>query len=367
LKIDLDLIDRAQFMIHQHVLDGEQLWLIQPQHIGCKWTQDNKILRSSLWNNDGELVSAGFPKFVNWGENLEHFPVPKSLNKTTIVEKVDGSLLIVSKYKGKHIIRTRGTSNVEDLENAHEIEVFKQALLYKIDLIYNSIKDWGKKSWLFEWVSPTRKIILNYGEQPDWILVGVVEHLDYTLWSQERLDEVAKALEFKRPSTYQFSSVEALMTDVETWKGKEGVCVYSKDGQAIHKCKSLWYLSLHRMKEALSSFDKVVDVWFAQGEPEYRTFEANITSQFDWELWNQCRGDASRICDGSKEVAKIIQGMNTFVTSRLAHLPTRKEQALEVIKAYGNTNRASFVFKLLDGKGLDSEDRKKLLYQVLKN
>jgi hypothetical protein len=74
----------------------------------------------------------------------------------------------------------------------------------------------------------------------------------------------------------------------------------------------------------------------------------------------------SRICDGAVGVNAIISGMKLFVNETLKQLPTRKDQAIKVIQSYGNTNRASFVFKLLDGKNLETEDRKKLLYQVLK-
>jgi len=180
------------------------------------------------------------------------------------------------------------------------------------------------------------------------------------------LNDIADWVGFKRPTVYSFPSVEDLMKDVEAWKGKEGVVVYSGNGQVLHKVKGAWYLALHRMKEALASIDKVIDVWYEQGEPTYDEFEKFIVDRFDWELWTQCRGDVSRICDGAKNVQEIITGMLSFVNDTLKPLPTRKDQAIKVIQSYGNTNRASFVFKLLDGKTLDKEDRKKLLYQVLK-
>lgn len=364
MKIDLNAIDREQFMVHQHLLHGEVLWLVQPQHIGAKFNQANKIFRSSLWNNDGDLVSAGFPKFTNWGENPENFPVPTSLKNTVIVEKLDGSLLIVSKYKGQFILRTRGTSDASRLDNGAELEVFRNTILPKLEQ-YCSLVTWNH-SFLFEWTSPLQKIILNYGDVPKFTLVGYINHSDYSLAYQAGLDTIAKELELERAVTYDFPSVEQLLADVDAWKGKEGVCVYSRDGQYIHKCKSLWYLSLHRMKESLSSIDKVIDVWFSQGCPAYQQFEQNITNQFDYELWQQCRGEASNICDAYKDVQKIISGMKVFVDETLKPLPNRRAQAERVLAAYGNTNRASFVFALLDGKTLDSEQEKKLLYQVLK-
>lgn len=364
MKINLQDIDQSQFMVHPHVIGGQTVYLVQPQHIGAKFTQANKHFRSSVWDYEGNLVSAGFPKFTNWGENPDNFPVPTSLKNTTVVEKLDGSLLIVSKWNGNLILRTRGTTDATALDNGYELEEFKQKYLPKLENALDG--DTWDLSFLFEWVSPVNRIVLNYGDQPEWFLVGIVGHKKYEVYPQSSLNLIAEQHGLKRPTTYTFPSVEELMTQVEQWKGKEGVVIYSNKDQSLHKIKGIWYLMLHRMKEALASFDKVVDCWYEQGEPPYQKFEEFIVNQFDWELWTQIRGDASNICDGSKGVDQIVAGMQRFVDETLKPLPNRKEQALKVLSSYGNTNRASFVFKLLDGKTLERDDRKKLLYQVLK-
>jgi len=368
MKIDIEKVDLTQFMVHEHFLNGEIVNLIQPQHIGTKWRQDNKHMRSVVVNYAGEVISAGFPKFTNWGENPEHFPVPNSLNHCTVVEKLDGSLLIVSKHNGKYILRTRGTVDASTMANGHELEVFKDTILKTLDVCLPvDINGSWHYSILFEWVSPINKIVLNYGDEPDWYLVGVVNHDHYSVWSQSRLNEMANEFNLKRPPTYTFSGVQDLLKDVDQWRGKEGVVVYSKNDQMLHKVKGAWYLALHHMKSELSNIEKVIDVWLEQGMPDYQTFYNYIFTTFDYELAEQCRGMISRICDAKKEVDLIANGMNEFVNNRLKTLPSRKLQAEQVISAYGNTNRASFLFKLLDGKSLGKEEYKKLLFQVLKN
>ncbi len=363
MKIDLKAIDLEQFMVHEHIVNGQVLYLVQPQHIGAKFTQANKHLRSSVWDADGNLVSAAFPKFVNWGENPENFPVPTSLEGCTCVEKIDGSLLVVSRYAGFDILRTRGTVDATKLDNGHELEIFKQKYHRKLNF-YG--EDTSGYSYLFEWVSPLQRIILNYGDEPEWYLVGIVMHDNYSLATQDVLDEKAKEIGCPRPSSYTFPDITELMTGVEKWKGKEGVVVYSNYGQMLHKVKGFWYLSLHRMKEAMCSVEKVIEVWFENGRPSYLEFEDLITTNFDWELWQQVRGDASRICDGWKGVKHIVEGIDTFVNDTLRPLPTRRAQAEKVLASYGQTNRAAFVFKRLDNKPLGDEDLKKLLYQVMK-
>lgn len=371
MKVDLQSIDRTQFYVNEHVLNGEMVYLVIPQQIGCKWTQENKVFRSSVWNDAGELISAGFPKFVNWGEAPAVFPVPSSLTGATIMEKLDGSLLIVSKYKGKFILRTRGTVDATKLDNGYELEVFKQNFLPKLDELFRNEDTWNE-SVLFEWVSPVQKIILNYGDQPDWYLVGSVSHSRYELAQQIALDDAAARYGWKRPATYTFTDVNDLLANVELWKGKEGVVIYSSNGQMLHKVKSAWYLALHHMKSELASFDKVIDVWINMGQPDYQTFYQSIVTQFDFELAEQIRGDISRICDGHKIVKEIIAGMNRFIQESLLPLgdckdkKMRGEMARKVLASYGNTNRAGFVFTLLDGRTLSADDIKKLLYQVLK-
>jgi hypothetical protein len=364
MKIDLNAIDQTQFMVHQHIMDGQVVHLVQPQHIGCSWCQDNKHLRSSVWDYEGNLISAGFPKFTNWGEKPDHFPVPNSLKNCTVVEKLDGSLLIVSKWKGNYIIRTRGTVDATKLDNGHELELFKQNILPLFGDTWLKEETW-KNSFLFEWVSPNQRIILNYGDSPDWYFVGVVNHDHYSLWPQADLDVFASACGFKRPVVYTFPTVADLVSAVEMWKGKEGVCIYSNRDQTIHKVKALEYLVKHRFKSE-ASLENTLNLYFEMGQPAYSEFEQQLVAMFDYECFEMVRGFASSICDAAKEVRKIVEGMDKFVEETLKPLPNRRLQAEKVLAAYSTTSRASFVFVRLDGKPLNDEQLKKLFWQVLK-
>jgi hypothetical protein len=320
-------------------------------------------MRSVVVNYAGEVISAGFPKFTNWGENPEHFPVPNSLNHCTVVEKLDGSLLIVNKYNGQYILRTRGTVDASTMANGHELEIFKNTILSKLSHIYTS--DTWNYSWLFEWVSPINKIVLNYGDEPDWYLVGVINHDDYSLANQFSLDRYATNLELKRPATYTFSGVEDLLRDVDQWRGKEGVVVYSKNDQMLHKVKAMDYLIKHRFKSE-ATLENTLDLYFNYDKPSYQEFASKLTETFDYECFEMVRGYASQVCDASKEVNKIVDGFKSFIDNQLKSLSTRKEQAQKVISSYSESNRASMIFSLLDGKSLTADQQKKLFWQVLK-
>lgn len=372
MKIDLQSIDRSHFRVDEHIIiaSGESVFMVFPDQDAPTpaWDSQNKIFRSSIWNNNGELVSASFPKFMNWGENSLNFPVPKSLDNCTIVDKLDGSLLIISKYNNQLIRRTRRTLDAATLKKGHEIEIFNQTVLPKLNLFNDAT--WPV-SWLFEWTSPEQQIVINYGDTPRFRLVGMINHSDYTMLAQESLDTVARNLGLERPATHKFKSLESLLTEVNKWEGAEGVCVYK--GQSIHKVKSAWYLVRHRMATELSSRDKVIKLWLQSGKPKYNDFFNQVTEEFDFELATKARGDISIICDAYKEVLEIIKGFQKFITERLNPLGSalekgpRKEMAKIVLSSYGKTNRANFVFKLAEGQSLSDDDIEKLLYQCIKN
>jgi len=364
MKIDIDTVDRESFMVHEHSLNGEVVYLVQPKHIGAKWKKDNLHFRSSVWNYNGELISASFPKFFNWSEQPDLSPVPTSLKNTTVVEKLDGSTLIVSKYNGQYILRTRGTVDASTMANGHELELFKDTILKTLESKIVTWSTW-KFSILFEWVSPINKIVLNYGDEPDWYLVGMICHDDYELHSQHDLDDFAKRHNLKRPATYTFTDVNDLLQNVDQWKGKEGVCVYSKNDQSIHKVKSFEYLKCHAFK-GNATFENTIEMFFEFDMPSYQDFEIKLIEKFDFECYQMVRGYMSTICDGFKEVLNIVDGMNRF-TNKIRSLSTRKEQAIAVFTSYGKeSNRSSYIFTILDGKQLSKEQLKKLLYQVTK-
>ena len=121
MRVNFDNYDLTDFLIKEGVsFGGLYAKLIQPNHIGTKFTQKNKIFRSSIWSDAGELLSASYPKFVNFGENPAEFPVPLSIDGWTFVEKIDGSACIVDYVNDNFSARTRGTFTYEGMENVDD-------------------------------------------------------------------------------------------------------------------------------------------------------------------------------------------------------------------------------------------------------
>ncbi len=187
MKIDLSTIDPESFMVHQHFVGEHPVLLVQPIHLGSKWTKDNLIFRSSVWDMEGNLVSASWKKFANFGEKPDVFDVPVSLDGTSAMEKIDGSTLIVSKYKGHLITRTRGTVDTSKLDNGYEVDFLKD----KYPKVFSdTLLD--THSLVFEWTSPTNRVVIDYGSEPLLYLTGIICHANYSyVPSQQVLDDLA--------------------------------------------------------------------------------------------------------------------------------------------------------------------------------
>jgi hypothetical protein len=353
--IPLDQIT-SDFQVKRSNEYGETLVLVIPNHIGCTWTQDNLIFRSSMWTEDGYLVSPSFKKFFNWNEKDNLVPPPDSLLDCTVVEKIDGSTLIVSPFKGQTIIRTRGTFNVNIFDNAPEIEFLKKR--YPTAFEFNA----DTQTRLFEWYSPSNKIVLNMGPDPRLFLTGCIFHDSYRMLDQRALDNMAIQLGVERPGSYTFDSIEDLLEKVKVLKDKEGVCVYYNHGQFIKKVKATTYLTIHAFKSELS-INNLLDVYIDAGRPDYNDFFRYIEQTFDYECAVVATGSISILADAKKEVDKIVEHMHKFASS-VRELP-RKEAALKIISAYGKTSRSGFVFSILDGHGVDNDAYKKLFHQVI--
>jgi hypothetical protein len=334
---------------------GETLVLVTPQHMGCNWTPENLIFRSSVWTEDGYLVSPSFQKFFNWTEKDNIVSAPSTLIGATAVEKIDGSTLIVSQFKEHTIIRTRGSFDISHFDNAGDIEYLKEKYP-------EAFKPRPDTTLVYEWYSPSNKIVLDMGSDPRLFLVGAIHHDDYTMVHQYALDWLANKLRVERPTTYTFSSVEDLLAQVKNFEGKEGVCLYYDDDQHIKKIKGVKYLAVHAFKSDLS-INNLLEVYVLQGRPSYQEFYDYIANNYDYECAEVARGDISKLADANKEVNKIIEHMCVFVED-VSHLP-RKEAAAKIISAYGKTSRSGYLFTLLDNRKLDDDAYKKLLHQVL--
>lgn len=257
--------------------------LIHRKEARVEWNEHNKYFRSSLWHKEtGQLLSAGFRAFVNYGEQPD-FESLGDNSKFKAIVKCDGSLLILSSHNKELIIRTRGTVDATKLENGHEIEYLKN----KYPKLFSDYFVTSEKfTLLFEWTTLSNRIVLKESEEPTLWLIGIVDNDTYEYLSQDFLDFHAKTLGVERPKTYTFDTndVELLKKEIEPLQNIEGVVVYDETGQILKKIKTLRYLELHRVFTGIKSVNHLFDLFVEYGCSNRENFETLLATNYDWEL-----------------------------------------------------------------------------------
>lgn len=359
MRIDLQSIDREQFIVQEHLIAGEICTLITPAHIGAKWTEDNLHLRSSLWDSKGEPVSLSYRKHHNWTEQPDLIPPPKDLNEMTLVEKVDGSTLCISRYRDTIICRTRGTVDASGMANGHEIAFFKM----RYPKLFDAVSD--QYTIVAEWVSPENVIVIQYPE-PDLYLTNIIHHHDYSYTEQNHLDRFAELVEVKRPRTYSFDSVEQMLKEVEGFKGVEGICAYyplrGVRDNAYRKAKGSLYLSLHRFKER-ATLPNTLDLFMEKGCPDFIAFLSQLERDFDAECVDMVKGYAALIYQAHLNVRVGIDRVRAGVENDLIGL-SRRDAALAIQAHYSALYRG-VAFKMLDKREIDDKMLRKLIEHEL--
>ena len=359
MRINLSEIDRDQFNIKEGIIAGETCYLVTPNDISCKWNKDNLIYRSSIWNKDGFPVSLGLKKFYNWSEHPEITDTPTSLEDCHAFDKIDGSCLIFSYYKGEKIIRTRGTFSARQLPNGYELDYLQN----KYPKLFEFNWDWF--TLIVEGVTPSNKIVLSYPE-PELYLTGIITHDNYSYLEQSEVDIWAEDLGLKRPKQYNFDKLEDLSLFIQNAKGIEGTCLYFNNDQDIRKIKSLEYLAKHRFKSN-ATLANTIDLFFSFNCPEKEQFQELLVKNFDFECYQMVEQFIDPIINNWLKVRRQIHDIKNFVQPYYLIEKPRKEFALAVLDKYQKDGLQSFVFSIFDKGDLSLDLTKKLFILLLNN
>lgn len=359
MKIDLP-IEEGYFNIDSCDFCGEESYLITPQ-ADAKWNKNNLHLRSIIVDKNGNVSSCGFFKFFNYLEKPDCYPNPEKYYDWCIEEKRDGSLVIVDFHNAVFSMRTRGTSSYKTQKNKEEFEI--------LHATYPKIVEYLSKnnhlSLLFEMETPNNVIVIRQNEVK-FTFLNAVDKRTLRMVDPKELLEIWKCIGCPpSPERYSFNEsrdLQSIYSLIKSWKGKEGIVLTYNNGQNKLKFKSYWYTLIHRIKSHLNSTSNLIEYYVESEMPCEDDFLKKIEIDYDYEIAIQLKDEICKICLVGGEVKKIIENMKDFVQS-IRGFETRKEQANHIITTYGNSNRSSFVFSLLDGKELDDNQKIKLMEQ----
>lgn len=346
--MEYDHLNKEEFTLKDCVIGGDDCVLITPNNIKCKWNKDNLIYRSIiLRKSDGYVVNSSFKKFFNWSEQPDLEPFPSG--PFTAVEKHDGSTLCIGVYKNQIIHRTRGTVNAQQLDNGVEIEF----LLNKYPEILRRVHLNPLWSFIFEWETPSNIIVLRKVKEPTLTLIGVIDNRDLSYAPQNILDLLAIDMRVERPKTYAYSSVKECIEDVTVWKGREGVVLYSQDGQSFRKIKADEYCELHKICTGIKNINQVVDLFMTTEKfTKYEDFYKYVEKTLDYEVAEKIKDDMAKVVDSYVKVLDKLNKVKLFVDGVRGESFSRKDQAMAIMQNWGDW-RKGVAFQILDNKEID--------------
>lgn len=193
-----------------------------------EWTNAERVCRGLIVTKAGEVIARGMPKFFNYGD--PHGPqfLPDDIGLLTVKE--DGSLGIGWAYKGHVGIATRGSFISDQAKKATSM-----LTPYQKELIQRAAE--REETTVFEIIYPDNRIVLEYGDREENILLGWVGNKDGKMSHKFQLNNhfntIAELL--KKP----------IKDDAEGY-------VVSVLGKGMFKLKGETYLNLHKLMFGLT-------------------------------------------------------------------------------------------------------------------
>jgi RNA ligase len=272
---------------------------------------------------DGAVVARPWKKFFNYGDDTAG---PIDLDAPAVVtDKIDGSLgILYPAPDGGHAIATRGSFGSD--QAAHATEIWRSR--------YAGTDVGDDVTWLFEIVYPGNRIVCDYGDTDDLVLLGGLE-----ISTGRPVPPGDLAWNGPVTSTFAFATLREALA-AEPRPGAEGYVVgFPGRGDLMIKIKQEDYLALHRIVTGLNART----VWEAlAGGGTVSDICESLPDEFhDWV--RRIAGDLSARRDA---VLSAARAEHDRIVAALPDQWTRRDYALA---AAGSDHRA-WLFMLLDGK-----------------
>ena len=292
----------------------EQKWKEYPVLLSC---------RGLITDQEGKIVGRGFEKFFNWEEHtIDQFPDEGT--PIEITEKLDGSLLIVTRYNNQVIYATRGSFYSD------------QAIAGSIFFKANYNEDWIENgfTYLFEYIGPTNRIVCQYDHED---LIHLAK-LDNSTALDVPLDNRFKCVEIERSTFGELFSTYSQFKSQNT-PNKEGFVIRAIDQSKFDwRCKIKFddYVRLHSLVTKMSN--RSVWRWLKEG----RSFEEVLeVTPDEFNVWLKSTRD--NLLEQFSEIElKVVELLNNFEPEA-----NRKEKATKILSQCPDI--AHIAFMMLDG------------------
>ena len=245
-KIDWNILNRYidgnLIVANKHI--EYDIWIlnyspkVQAQKL---WDEYTSAARGLIIDANGNILARPFEKFKNYEEySISDIPTNE---KFEVFEKMDGSLIIIFYYaaEAEWIIASRGSFISEQAMEARKI------------FNVNTFKNLHKKyTYLFEVIYPENRIVVDYGNKRELILLTVINTSNGSEYSYDTLEKIYSKY-FKIVPKLKINTFEELLKYRELNKdNEEGVVIRFENGFRM-KMKFEEYVRLHAIVTNVSN------------------------------------------------------------------------------------------------------------------
>lgn len=290
------------------------------------WTPVTINCRGLILDDDFNIVARGYKKFFNISQRPLEIGYDDPVE---VMDKADGSLILLVSTPNGYICATRGS-----FESEQAIAATKH---WKIN--YGHLIPDPEWTFLFEWVGPSNRIVLNY-DKNDLVLLGAV-HIGTGMvaspsvakWYFDYYDSYSSSIEqieYPGPvvETFEYKSIRQALEHMDR-PNAEGYVIRS--GNYLCKAKQsdyllaysiLYNLTPRRMAETLKSGKSIEEV--CQNIPDefldyVRGMATNILNQFD-KVRTVCYNDFTLINIGGDRKSFAERALTTHHPSAMFSL-----------------------------------------------
>jgi RNA ligase len=293
------------------------------------WDDITRLTRGLVVDGAGCVVGRGFDKMFNIHE-LPHEVRPPFQAR----EKVDGSLIHMFRYKDHLIIHSKGSFT-------SDVAIAAQQWAKGCD--WSWIK--ADMTVVCEWISPDSRIVINYGEREELVLLGVRDMNSNEFLDIDTMNQPLMVAEnFK-----EYHSLEELKDAIPD--NYEGFVIQDSKGQ-LAKIKSAHYVELHR-----SIFHLTTDtVWELCQKSWQEYFELIRALDRDAQAW--VHDQATSISEYRALLYQYLHGLY----DNKPEIKDRKEFA-EWARQY-DSEVSPVLFQFYSSNGKDTEKSRALLWKL---
>lgn len=331
MRIDVSSLDLERFHVNPRTIDGlGDFILVVPHKAMWDWSEGELHLRSLLCRQNGEVVSAGFPKFFNFSERQAHDSIVIDgigRGVSHFPGKADGSLIIRSVIDGRVHFRTRGCETIaSDMRDAVE-----KLITTKYPKLLDASLHHENQSFLMEYVAPSNQIVVKYSE-PRLIGLGYSDWTSGELRVKRMIENVFDVDMTDAPIDNRHDNVDLIRQYVSAFDDAEGIVIWTHLGDGnyhLSKLKSAWYMRLHALRSQATPRYLKEFCYLNKISTLDELKSALIKEGFDWEICSYMEPMWSEISAQMSHVDALIERVDSEIsTRRIMHMQTRKEIAL---------------------------------------